>query len=267
MVPSSDRSVGLLEIVSCADWADFKSRWRATLTAHVSSDRLFGRYIFRGQSCATWKLETAFDRKFANLKGKPRQTRYDQMLRLFAKNLSAFADRDASILLGKRLPEDEDAGHSELEVLAQHHGLPTRILDWSLSIYVAAFFAFSKPDECRSGLVSVWALNAETVKAEISDEQLEILDDFYSRNSRQLWQLGVFIRNRTSTTNLVDIFENPTDFVSAAAVSGVPMLTRFDIPLSSHDIAKDDLEMMRINSISLFPGIEGVVRWIEHGAV
>lgn len=261
MVQYSNHCPSLVEVVPCSDWIDFKTRWRAVLGEKIASEKLYRRYVFRGQACSSWKLTSSFDRKYGDLRGRQRSEFYDNLLRMFGKNLVAFADRDANILLGR--PADVAEKPEELEVLAQHHGLPTRLLDWSLSAYVAAFFAFAHVLNCNTGLVSVWALDSNFIKNEIDSDHLELLEDFYPKNNRQLWQLGVFVRNKTQIVDLCEIFSRPDAFIRDCAVGGPPALYRFDIPVDGREAALDDLEMMRINSISLFPGIEGVVRWLE----
>jgi hypothetical protein len=61
-----------------------------------------------------------------------------------------------------------DRGLFELMALAQHHGFPTRLLDWSRRSYVAAYFAASDAlarhlngDNPSEQPFAVWALNVE----------------------------------------------------------------------------------------------------------
>ena len=50
--------------------------------------------------------------------------------------------------------------------LAQHHGLPTRLLDWSRHPLKAAWFAASEAAQSddKSGLLCVWALSLELLE-------------------------------------------------------------------------------------------------------
>jgi hypothetical protein len=74
---------------------------------------------------------------------------------------------DSFILHRKLWPSDE---YFEIMALAQHYGLPTRLLDWSHSSYVAAYFAASgalrNDDE---GRFAVWALNTEDVELKLKN--------------------------------------------------------------------------------------------------
>ena len=84
-------------------------------------------YVFRGMADANWALETSLDR---------------------LKSPSEKVEQPALRSFGKYAPQGTFARDSEWERLAvaQHNGLPTRVLDWTVSPLVAAHFATAEPE-------------------------------------------------------------------------------------------------------------------------
>lgn len=108
--------------------------------------------VFRGMRNEHHALLTSLDRLGMEESGKPhRGTMFEKDL------LAAFIRRSRSHL--PQRPENP----WEYRALAQHYGLPTRLLDWTFSPLVALWFAVKEaPGEASAGArpdAAVWALD------------------------------------------------------------------------------------------------------------
>jgi hypothetical protein len=91
------------------------------------------RWVYRGHADLSWKLETSYSRFHAKAFGDSKPFNLDH----FQSMLACFIRR-ASELAGESYDR-----YSLLQkiALAQHYGVPTPLLDWSHSPYVATYFA------------------------------------------------------------------------------------------------------------------------------
>ena len=140
-------------------------------------------WVFRGQSVAEWGLspllERAIDTKKALLGDvavNP-DSEERELITQFKKRAFHYVSNT---------PADDD----DLEWLAlmQHHGAPTRLLDWTKSPYVGLFFALAeaKPKEPAA----LWAVNTLALEQDANQKQP------HDREAQKTWFKTGFFRNR-----------------------------------------------------------------------
>jgi hypothetical protein len=107
--------------------------------------------IFRGHRCAIWPLETSLERTcmrlYSSLEDAP--TMEKTLLREFRRRLHHYS---------VNVPSSQEP--LRWLSLMQHHGAPTRLLDWTYSIYIASYFALEHSmHDC-----AIWKINKEWLK-------------------------------------------------------------------------------------------------------
>jgi len=177
----------------------------------------------------------------------------------------------------KDVPDAKD----DLEWLAlmQHHGAPTRLLDWTYSIYVAAYFAL----EDAEGDCAVWAMDAENwlipraaelfvaagkdgsyvgglIQEEMASAFRGIFMDAplvkvvapvnaFRLNERLTIQKGLFLSPGDVSVSLMENLERMGDWGAHAEIHVIPERLRREA------IAK--LFLMNVHRATLFPGLDG----------
>ena len=115
--------------------------------------------VFRGQKDFKWGLSSSFTRLRAIKNAS--QTRREELYELMLDRFRNECVRNGFVADERVFGKGRSVNDEVLQSLAQHHRLPTALLDWSESLSVALLFAF---DGCEGGAltskyVSVWCLN------------------------------------------------------------------------------------------------------------
>jgi hypothetical protein len=247
-------------------------------------------WIYRGQGNADWELKARAMRENEAFKPfgiegdsshwSPRLPLLLEMLARFRQGLEetglAIPARSPRVLSeefnGTTFGADPPREAWPLMALAQHHGLPTPLLDWSKRASVAAYFAASSALDPRvratTSHVAVWCL--DTGKHVGRD------DDFFRAKSGHL---QIYVAPGGTNPNLraqAGIFTyvlgegDPSieGYVADLDAKGIatPMLHRVTLPVTEAGKLLRLLSNDGINGASMFPGADGVVRAMREQA-
>jgi len=105
-------------------------------------------WVFRGQRCESWGLKAGIERQrcLFNVKREDLPEYEWKIVREFRRRAHIYISNP---------PDDDDT--VEWLALLQHHGGPTRLLDFTYSPFVATFFALEEAD----GDAAVWAIDID----------------------------------------------------------------------------------------------------------
>lgn len=246
-----------MKTVTLKSWDDYDK---------AVSKKHYRKWIYRGQSDASWELESSLHRAFeeAQLIHKAHARKEKRLNRV--EHERVMIDRfkcNAHIYLSS-LPKEKDT-LSWLSLM-QHHGAPTRLLDFTFSPYIALFFAL----ESGKGSAAVYCVNHHAIKSDddeyFGNDHLEV----YSRvlgegggsddpclfafeptfsNHRLLSQQGLFVATNTlqySHEKIINDYE-----------IGDTEIVKYVIPEKLRYSGLRKLNQMNINAANIYPGLDG----------
>jgi hypothetical protein len=243
-----------MEVIRLSQWAEF--------VAHTESKP---GWAFRGEISAQWPLVSSLTRRLETYcSDRPLwPLREARALRVFR--------RKAHIYLSDRTALEDDL---RCLALMQHHGSPTRLLDFTKSPYVAAFFAL----EDAVTDAAVYALNtpalwsaAPAFDPELTRERIDPrvpgnFERYFLGNRvpvvwfgepsamdrRLVAQSGLFV--------LPGVLDQPLDRILRGYAGSEPMIVKYVLPAQMRAPAMQSLYRMNITNSTLFPDLEGLAR-------
>ena len=219
--------------------------------------------VYRGDGDASWPLLTSLDKLGGVTPPHTKADLEEHILRNFIRYSRPYLSQ----------PESD----WEVLVAAQHHGLPTRLLDWTYSPLVAAHFA-TLNNERESDRV-IWRLDWKRVHRYFKLPELALLiQDLERLGDRPLTPWALFTA-RPNPKPFACMLEPPSINQRIVAQSATftlcsdkrqsfdcfleqnglgSALTKFVIPAGETARFRDQLDLVDVDERRLFPDLDGV---------
>ncbi|MDX2149105.1 MAG: FRG domain-containing protein [Bryobacteraceae bacterium] len=250
--------------VVVSSWGELHDRlYEGSWDDHIG--RFRSSMAYRGLSDASYQLKTSLMRL-----GGGYQRLEGNLLRNFRK----YAQRNV-------VPADSMWNWL---ATAQHHGLPTRLLDWTFSPYIAMHFATANTQRVECDGV-IWCVDYIAVHKFLPGPLREILDceasnlitaEMLNRVVKSLPELDglakdpfvIFFEPPSLDERIVNqyalfsLMSNPCALLDEWLESHPDTFKRIVIPAKLKWEVRDKLDQANITERVLFPGLDGLSRWL-----
>ena len=227
-------------------------------------------YVYRGMTNADFRMVTSLRRNCKQLQ----QTLEPAILKNFAK-YAVIEDPGVSQSVWHQM------------ILGQHHGLPTRLLDWTQSALVALHFAVSEDDlgHMEDHDCMVWRMDIRELHALLPEKYQQVMRDYQAevfsvdmlgdaaqslaQYDRDLGDRGMVVLEPPSLSarivNQYSFFsvipmdmENVEEFLDRYTENTV----KYVIDRRLRWRVRDMLDQLNMSERIVYPGLDGLSRWI-----
>jgi hypothetical protein len=246
-------------------WEELQSKlFHDTFDDRINRHR--SSYIYRGVNDASYRLLTSLQRL-----GGP----YPRLERHLLRNFRKYAHRDSA------------PGNSVWNWLAvaQHHGLPTRLLDWTYSPYVALHFATNELHKFETDGV-IWAMNYAEINSYLPDKlqrvirkeqsnaftaellssvcaNLDVLDSIENEDFLIFLEPPSLDNRIVNQFALFSLLSNPSIVLDDWMKKHEDLYFKIIIPAELKWEIRDKLDQANITERVLFPGLAGLSEWLK----
>lgn len=270
-------------IEAIKSWREFEE------LSHMLRAGIYTQYIFRGQADASWSLCPALLRRLRpKSRGNPQSALDVEWagLELFCEEAHSHVHPNMFRLL------EDKADVLMWWAIMQHHGAPTRLLDWTNSPYIALYFACNERfDNCGA----VWSIDVDGLQGAMQEKDAggfnQLFRDITEKTSKNPRVTKCFLTSHAPKILLKVAHTHKSDrmaaqqgvFTFAAQIladhttlieelftesNELPAFPFVKIVIPGGDFKLEFLERLQVMGVTaktLFPGIDGLARSIGEG--
>ena len=287
--PKDNQTTGMISI-ALKTWEEFEDKFKKDFedienlkkgesTGHISE------LLFRGHCDASWELSTTLERELRKYFGKKTWgevnttwkdlkeiswEKYHGILQRIAPAISSLTKFEIDV--GHEIPKEFDWNDPppeyEFIVHLRHFGFPAPLLDWTVSPYVAAFFAFNKADEND---VAIYSFREHEGKGKIRDTRsphINVLDQYIKTHKRHFKQQSCYtFCYRSDDIDIEKLKDKDRFYCSHESIQfqkEQDVLKKYTIPASERKKVMAKLDLMNINSFTLFGSDESLMATLAY---
>jgi len=235
-------------------------------TPKTAHGRHRSNFVYRGLADQSWGLATSLMRLGGD---------YEKLERPLLRSFQQYAEP------GSLPPGTEWV----LLSVAQHHGVPTRLLDWTVSPRVAVHFATAEEEHYGKD-AAIWCINVVAARELLPEKLRAVLDREYAvlftvEMLESIQKLSQFDRLPRRDGFVLFFLPPPLDariFQQGAVMSAMPgpglvlseflrdhpdLYYRVIIPKELKWEVRDKLDLDNVTERMLFPGLDGLSKWLK----
>jgi hypothetical protein len=235
--------------------------WEAFLQLVVRPP--YSNWAFRGERDERWPLYSSLSRYLRNFGVDPKAwpEQEGRILRIFKRKAHQFLDK----------PPDPDDDFQWM-ALMQHHGAPTRLIDFTWSPYVAAFFALERT--VADGVV--WAMNPAGIDSSRAPKPVRMdprvkgnfRRHFLAGKNRFIWMGEPHTMNRrliaqSGTFAVPGVLDAPIEEI-LSDFDQENVLAKLILTNAVREVGMRELYRMNITYATLFPDLDGLAKSLAY---
>ncbi len=240
---------------------------RSSIQASTEFPTSSSKFLYRGQSNSEWSMQTTLER----VRSKPTSvTEYYRHLLTTRPQIEAFSNSRWDDLMELNKYTEWAESRSDLEwpeypgyeymIYLRHHGFPSPLMDWTMSPYVAAYFAYTNiPESSNNVAIYCYCEHVGLGKTWSGGEPLITVKGPYARSHKRhfMQQCKYTICAKNIDGNLYYVGH---DEVFKHDKPSQDLLWKIVVPKATAKAALKDLDSMNVNALSLMGSEDSLIQ-------